>query len=304
MYIYIYTYTHQILKINLSTLNAKISKYVNNYYKLSEKPDVEELEKDKLWIKGMVSNSVEFAIINLELKDIKRIDVSERVINWDHTPVMQGCIKKRGYDIEKRLGEYSNKFLLKGNKTAKVKVISLWEYKQKDEMKSVINNEFVICKKMETLGIGPKIFDSFICFNKAESKAYKVVISEYIHGVSLEEWIKEEHTPAERASVHSLVQKKIEKMHENGIIHNSLYYTPGNVILKTLRGKVVDAYITDYVRSYDVQDKKMWDFNKWIQEDRQVLTTIKKVARSYSNSDDVINYVAHMLIKNKDIVIS
>lgn len=293
-----------MLKINLSALNAKIYKYVTKYYFLEEQPDVPEIEKEKAWVKGMVTNSVEYAIINLELKDIKRIDVSERVINWDHSPAMQSCIKKRGYDVEKRLGEYSNKFLLKGNKTAKVHMISLWEYKQKDEMKSVINNEFKICKKVENLGIGPKIFDSFICYNKTEGKAYKVVVSEYIHGSSLEEWSKIDHSPKEREFVHSLVQKKIEKMHENGIIHNSLFYTPGNIILKTVRGKVVDAFITDFLRSYDVQDKKMWDYNKWIQEDRQVLSSIKKVARSYSNSDDVINYVAHMLIKNKDIVIN
>lgn len=292
-----------MLKINLSALNNKITKYVTKYYSLTEKPDISELEKDKAWIKDMVSNSVEFAIINLELKDIQRIDVSERVINWDHVPAMQSCIKKRGYDVEKRLSAYSNKFLLKGNKAAKVQVISLWQYKQKDEMKSVINNEFKICKKIEQLGIGPKIFDSFICYNSTESKAYKVVVSEYINGLSLDEWSKTDHPPKEREFVYSLVKKKIEKMHENGIIHNSLFYTPGNIILKIVRGKVVDALITDFVRSYDVQDKKMWDYNKWIQEDRQVLSSIKKVARSYSNSDDVINYVAHMLIENKDIII-
>jgi predicted Ser/Thr protein kinase len=292
-----------MLKINLTLLKTKISKYVDTYYSLADKPDVPELEKDKQWIKDMVSNSVEFAIINLELKDVQRIEVSERIVDWDHVPTMQSCIKKKGYDIEKRLGEYSNKFLLKGNKTAKVKLISLWEYKQKDEMKSVINNEFQICKKVEALGIGPKIYDSFICFNKQEGKAYKVLISEYINGLSLEEWGKTNRSPEERSLVHSLVKTKIEKMHENGVIHNSLFYTPGNVILKTLRGKVVEALITDFVRSYDVQDRKMWDYNKWIQEDRQVLSNIKKTARSYNNADDVVNYVAHMLLTNKDVVI-
>jgi predicted Ser/Thr protein kinase len=292
-----------MLKINLSQLQTKITKYVSKYYSLSEKPDITELDKDKLWIKGMVTNGVQYAIINLELKDIPQIEVSERLIDWNHVPAMQTCIKKRGYDVEKRLGESSNKFLLKGNKTAKLKWISLWEYKQKDEMKSVINNEFKICKKAETLGIGPKIYDSFICFNKADEKAYKVVISEYIHGISLEEWSVTERSTIERSFVHSIVQRKIEKMHEHGIIHNSLYYSPGNIVLKTVRGKVVDAFITDFVRSYDVQDKNMWDYNKWIQEDRQVLLSIKKNARSYSNADDIVNYVAYMLIQNKDIVV-
>jgi tRNA A-37 threonylcarbamoyl transferase component Bud32 len=285
------------LKINLSHLKSKIDEYVKEYYSLKEKPVVEELPKEFKWFHSMISQYVEYVVVNIELKDIQRIEVSERMIDYDHQQTQTSCVRKKGYDVEKRLGEYSDKFLLKGNKTAKVKQIYLWLYKQRDEMKSVINNEFKICKKAEALNIGPKTYDTFICYNEQSNIAYKVIVSEYIQGMSLDEWMKTERTPEERQHVYNIVKKKIDKMHENGIIHTRLY--SANIILKQGKGgkKVVDAFITDFVHSYDVQDKSMWDYNKWIQDDRRVLNDIQTGKRrfGYQNVDDVVNYVAAKL---------
>lgn len=283
------------IKINLSFLKKKIEHYVKEYYSLTTKPVLEEPKKEMSWIKDMIAPFIEFTIISLELNDIKRIDVHERMVNWNHQNTQSKCVQKKGYEIEKALGEYSDKFLLKGNKTAKVKVIYLWEYKQKNEMKSVINNEFKICKKAEALGIGPKTLDTFICYNSVANYAYKVVVSEYIPGLSLKEWLDKDPSQEERKRVHSLVKAKIDKMHENGIIHSSLYRN--NVILKEVRGKVVDAFITDFVNSYDVQDKTMWSYNSWIQRDRNVLDLIVNKTYSYNNADDVVKYVVSKVQK-------
>lgn len=291
-----------MLKINVSQLRDKIGTLVEEYYKLKEKPELKEIPKERIWIRDMIYPYVSYAIINRELKDVASIQVSERTADdYTEDKSMPSCIKKKGYKIVKRLGEWSSKYVVEGNKTAKVKWISLWEYKQKDELKSIINNEFRICKKAEALGIGPKTHDTFICYNKEEDRAYKVIINDYIKGMSLKDWLEKDHSAQAKEHVHKLVKRKIDKMHEAGIIHNALWSS--NVILKITKGKVVDAFITDFVHAYDVKDKTMWDYNKWIQEDRFVLDNIKNNTRSFSNADDVVSFVAQKLIDKKYVVI-
>lgn len=293
---------NKMLKINISSLQKKINQYVADYYQLKNAPPLKEIPKEKYWIQGMIYPYVEYAIINRELNGVNRITVSERTADIEEG--LKKCVTKKGYEVEKKLGEFSSKYLLKdGNKAAKIQMITMWEYKQRDELRSMINNQFKICKKAETLGIGPKTYDSFICYNESEKRAYRVIITEFIKGMSLEDWLKEDRSDKAREVVHNMVKKKIEKMHANGIIHNGLQWSQ-NIILKMKGNKVLDVYITDYVNAYDVQDKSMWEYNKWIQQDRYVLTSIKNKVRSYGNVDDVVNYVLHKLIDQKNIIIN
>lgn len=291
-----------MLKINITSLQKKINQYVADYYNLKESPPLQEIPAEKKWIEGMIYSYVEYAVINRELEGVSKITVSESVA--DNEAGLKKCVIKKGYEIEKRLGEYSSKFLLKGgNKAAKIQMISMWEYKQKDELRAMINNQFKICKKAENLGIGPKTYDTFICYNDNEKRAYRVVVSEFIKGMSLEDWLKGEPSDKAREVVHNMIKKKIDKMHENGIIHNGLQWSQ-NIILKMKGNKVVDVFITDYVNAYDVQDKSMWEYNKWIQRDRYILGSIKNKVRSFGNLDEVVNYVFHKLIEKKNIVIN
>ena len=62
-------------------------------------------------MKDMITPFVEFTIINLELKDVKKIEVHERMVKWNHKNTQSKCVEKKGYEIEKSLGEYSDKFL-------------------------------------------------------------------------------------------------------------------------------------------------------------------------------------------------
>lgn len=292
-----------MLKIDLSSLRNKIDAMVNEYYSLKKKPVVKDIDKESMWIKDMITPYVENSIINLELKGIEQINVSERVNieDYNHTSVRKNCIKTKGYKIEKSLGEYSDKFLLQDGRVAKVKLLSLWQYKQKDEMKSTIKNEFNICKKVEKLNIGPKVFDSFICSNNKDTHAFKVIVTEYIKGMSLREWIDSNPRMSERKRVADIITQKMNLMHENGIIHNYLH--ENNIIVKIYNKKVEDIYFTDFTDAYDVQDKKMWDYNKWIQNDRRVIDRVKNNVRSYSNADDIVNYVAYTLLSQNEIII-
>lgn len=284
-----------MLKIDISSLQPHIDALVKQYYELPEKPILHEMAKDKTWIKDMIARQVEFAVVNLELGTMQRVEVDESAPReLDAT-----CVRNKGYTIVRKLGDYSTKFLLKGGKAAKIQWIYLWEYRQKEELKSKMANEFRIYKKAEKLGIGPKTYDVFLCRNTDAQRFGKVVISEYIPGLSLAEWLQNEPSKAERDAVLQLVKAKIETMHTHGIIHNRLDST--NIILKISRKKVVDAYITDFLQAFDVRDRKMWEYNRWIQGDRAVLDTIQNKVTSFSHTEDVIHYVAHRLLEDKFI---
>jgi hypothetical protein len=292
-----------MLKINLSKLNSKIDKYIIEYYSLEEKPVTTSIEDENAWIVSMVTPYVEYSILNLELKGFERIEVAERFdVKNNGDTVKNACMKKRGYDVVNRLGEYSNKYLVKGNKTAKVQQISLWEYKQKGELKSGMINGFKIGNKAFELGIGPKVYDLFVCFNTKENKAYKVVITDYIAGESLEEWLEKDRTDEEKKHMQQLVKTKIDTLHENGVIHNRLHNR--NVIVTMQKGKISDVFITDYLNAKDTLDKTMWEFNDWMNRDRNVLRSIVSSRYSFDISDDVTTYVVHKLLEKKDIVIT
>lgn len=282
-----------MFKIDKKKLYKEIQKNVNKYYALKEKPTIVE-NSDNEWVQGMIMQMVEFAVIEKELVSMNKITIPDNVIKYDHKNVQENCIKKRNYKIMNVLGDENrgNKYLLAGNKTIKINRIYMWEYEQKDEMKSAIENEFDICKKAEKLNIGPKTFDCFICM--AGNVAFKAVVSEYIKGIPMNKWM-EGKSKEQRLEVHNVVKKKLDIMHSNGIIHNNM--SVNNIIVKN-NG---DVLFTDFVGAYDINDKKMWQYNKWIRGDRRVLDEIKTGSYSWNNTMDVLKYVASQLLVSKKI---
>lgn len=295
------------MQVDIDKLKVKITKYVRNFYNTPDKPSLPEIQKELKWLMPFIQPYVEFAIVKLELGGLKKIKVSERLVDHKLSPVMTKCITKKGYVVDKELGEHKDwttKFIVKdkGNsialKTAKVKPIFFWSYKKKDEMKASITSEFEIAEKAHKLGLGPEVFDKFICYNKGSYHAFKVIISDYMQGVSIAEWLKTNPSVEEQDRVHDLVKSKLDIMHANGIIHNSI--STGNIILVD-DGK--DVMITDYYSASDASNKKMWEYNKWIVNDRSILSDIKRNAWTWSNASEVVVYVIHELMKNKDVVI-
>lgn len=295
-----------MVTIDIRKLQPKIVAYVKEYYAKETKPQINELDKSISWIKDMIKQLVEYVIIDHELSNIHRVITQDSYFGSMYQPNMEptSCVTKKGYKIVKRFSEYSNKFMLENNKAAKVSRIYLWDYKMKNEMRSIIQNEFAISKKAEKLGVGPKVHDAFICLNTKENVAFKVVISDYIEGIPLNDWLARSPSSKEKARVKAIVKTKIDKLHEAGIVHNGLAWS-GNVILKVhpKTSKVTDAFITDYVKAFDFKDKSMWEYNKLISNDRSVLDSITQSSYSYSNADDVVAYTAQRLIENKDIVV-
>jgi tRNA A-37 threonylcarbamoyl transferase component Bud32 len=267
------------MKINLTSIHKHILNHIKNYYSLEERPEIKEL--GPVWVKDMLRKHVWYAITQHELKTLDFINI----VDFNES----SCLNK--YKIIKKLDTH---YVLEGNKIAKINLISLWHYKYKDELQDTINAEFQMCKNAHSKGLGPRIYDAFICFNADQKCAYKVIVTEYINNsCTLEEWLEKKHSPEEKKYVYDLVKKQIDIMNDNGIIYKNLWTC--NIILKFKNKKVDRVIITDFDQAYDSSIKKTQMNDLW------VLNQIKH--ESYNHADDVLNYVVSSLISKKQITI-
>lgn len=270
------------MKVNIALLKRHIEKYVREYY--TNKSKARPLPADMQWVRDMISNFVQYNVISIELQH-------PIVMVSDTTP----CISEKGYAIEKRLGP--SKMLLKGEaaKVAKISYVSFWAYRRKNELRQQVNQELAIYKKAHQQGFGPKMHELFLCYNKTTNALYKVVISDYVHGISLEEWLHTRPSNHEKKVVHHMVKDKIDKMHSAGIIHGHL--VASNIILKMERNRVKEVMLTDFGVAFD--EKK----RTFVDNDNDVLDVFVDMPARY-NVNEVVDYVAARLIANKHIIIT
>jgi serine/threonine protein kinase len=284
-----------MLTIDLDYLRKYIQKYVYDYYQLKQRPSDEELEIDEStqqWLVPMLQNLVTFYVMRQEVSNIQGTKI------YSTKKQKEDCMAARSLNIAKNLS--TNKFLLENGKAAKIKEVYAWGA-AKNEVHDNIANEFEITRKVASMGLAPKIHDIFICENLKENKVYKIVVSDFVKGMSLREWLDKKPTKEERQHVHDLVKTKLDKLQSHGIIHGAM--DSSNIILK-MRGKTItDAVVTDFHYSYDILNKKMWDTNRLIKWDRYVLNDILDKPWFVFNTDDVVKYVVARLIKEKKIAV-
>lgn len=167
-------------------------------------------------------------------------------------------------------------------------------------MHATMSSELNICKKAHALKIAPRVHDIFLCFNTQYHIVYKVIISDYVKGVSLKEWLSNNKDPIQRAKMHDMIKAKIDVMHANGIIHNNLH--DDNIIVQLRSNTVQNVLFTDFESSYDVHDKTTMDYNKWIMNDKEILRELKSSYKTYDHVDDVVNYIgARFAARHKEI---
>lgn len=285
-----------MLTIDLDYLRKYIQQYVHEYYLLKVKPSEEELavdEKTQQWLVPMLQTIVVFYVMREEVSD-----VSGGVKLYSTKKQKEDCLSMKNLKIEKNLS--SDKFLLESGKAAKIRHVYAWGA-AKNEVRDNLSNEFAITRKVASMGITPKVHDIFMCENLRENVVYKIVVSDFVKGTSLQDWFNKNPSKAERNKVHDMVKEKLDKLHGTGIIHGSM--NAGNIILK-MRGKnIVDVMFTDFQQSYDIMNKKMWDTNRLIKWDRFILSDILDKPWFSFNTDDVVKYVASRLIKEKKIAL-
>ena len=103
--------------------------------------------------------------------------------------------------------------------------------------------EALIAPMMEKIGVGPKIYDIFICLNagyiimeKWESSIRNIIVNDKFTKKHLEE-----------------ISGLIKKMHDKGVIHNDLH--TGNILYKTDDNGKYKFCITDYGLSLYFENK-------------------------------------------------
>jgi len=141
-----------------------------------------------------------------------------------------------------------------GLKKVGIKTEYLKSYYHPSQTPEGVRNSFLIAKKAESLGIGPKMYDLFVTTD-TKGKVLIVKVSQIINGKTWEdtEWDSPE---AQRAAALKL-RAAIQKMNSAGIIHHDL--APRNVMIDK-SGRV---YIIDYDLAKFVKDEEYTDIQEF-----------------------------------------
>lgn len=290
-----------MLRINIDSLRKDVTQYVEQFYNLREAPaaftltDPKEKAQEQ-WVIPLIDGLVHFAVIKQELQHITKI------FNGKDG---KDCLVKKKLTIEKPLaGNRSpNKFLLSNGSAAKIIPIYNW-VSNKNELRDKVQNEMELTQKAAQLDIAPKVHDAFICCSSDENTCYSVVISDYVKGMNLADWLATEPSKAERQRLHDIFKAKLNTMHSSGILHRNLWEENVIVVTAGANNNVKDVFFTDFHSAIDMQNKKLWDTNNLVRYDRHLLPKVLSGKTTYDfNLDEVKKYVAYRLIKANKIVL-
>ena len=198
------------LKKKFSKLSKEqlIQKHVELFQFCNKKHEENRFLKQIIKNKLLVDNQIK------EQKFIKYFSSNSR--NKD------ACFKI--FKKEKLLGKggYGQTYLAsKGNFKYAVKVQEITNIEISD-----LKKEIKLTKKMGKLGVGPKLYDYYIC--KEDNKNKLFMVMEYMSGGDLYTWFSDGNKLT--AKLKKDAKKKLKIMHDNGIIHNDLH--EGNIFIQ------------------------------------------------------------------------
>ena len=211
------------LKKKFSKLSKEqlIQKHVELFQFCNKKHEENRFLKQIIKNKLLVDNQIK------EQKFIKYFSSNSR--NKD------ACFKI--FKKEKLLGKggYGQTYLAsKGNFKYAVKVQEITNIEISD-----LKKEIKLTKKMGKLGVGPKLYDYYIC--KEDNKNKLFMVMEYMSGGDLYNWLGDGNKLT--AKLKKDARKKLKIMHDNGIIHNDLH--EGNIFIQNKNNKP-ELFIGDF----------------------------------------------------------
>jgi tRNA A-37 threonylcarbamoyl transferase component Bud32 len=223
---------------------------------------------------------------------------------------INSCIKAE-YNIKNKLkssgsGAFGDVFKTKGKKhTYAVKIIDInkqddnMDYFQKGKPKdklTIIEKEAEITKKMGDLGIGPKLYDVYHCNDNNTPKYYFVM--QYMNQGSLYSYMYKNKLQTLKPDLINSIITKIQKMHDNGIIHNDLHF--GNILVNKKKNGTLEFYISDFGLSENAK--------KQIQNEQELeLLHVKNYLENglnwinNNNNEKTIEYLAKYILANYEI---
>ncbi len=105
-----------------------------------------------------------------------------------------------------------------------------------------------------SIGVAPKIYDTYVCVNDEDSSCYGIIYMEYIQGMTLTNYLYKIHSKETKNKLRKLLEEKIIKLHNAGIMHNDLHSDNVMVIvddngqLKDI--KMIDFGFAQYIKDY------------------------------------------------------
>ncbi len=146
-------------------------------------------------------------------------------------------------------GEYGKVFKI--DETRCVKIINISE--NLNNLGYIdFQNEVEISKVAGEIGVGPKIYDAYVCVNDANSSCYGIIYMEYVKGITLNDFLYKYYSKGNIATIRRLLEEKINKLHNAGILHSDLHHD--NVMIIMDGGEVKDVKIIDFGFSQYIKD--------------------------------------------------
>jgi serine/threonine protein kinase len=102
--------------------------------------------------------------------------------------------------------------------------------------------------------IGPEVHDACTCARDEDTVTFDIFMDR-LRGTNLQEWLMEKkHTKDEYEQVASGVARAIQKMHDHGLLHRDLVASNVFVELPSLRIKILDFRLAEFVGEGKVTD--------------------------------------------------
>ena len=105
-----------------------------------------------------------------------------------------------------------------------------------------------------SIGVAPKIYDTYVCINDEDSTCYGIIYMEFIQGITLTNYLDKIHSQNNKNKLRKLLEEKIIKLHTAGIMHNDLHSDNVMVILDSndqLKDiKMIDFGFSQYIKDY------------------------------------------------------
>ncbi len=231
-------------------------------------------------------------------KKYKNIIKKQNTEGYKSYPYLK-CIDNLFLDKDDIIGRglYATVFKISHNIAVKISDLSKYGNNDKyceDDLYFCIKKELQLSKKAGDLGIGPKIYNHYIC-KVSKNEFYLIIYMEHINGPTLKKWLENFNDTdlflLQKKQIFKKIKQKLDLMHKNHIYHKDLH--SGNILVTEKNG-ILDVIIIDYNRA--LNDYDLEKVNKM--KDNLM---IEKILEQNSLETDIYTYITRQIIKNKDI---
>lgn len=291
------------MEINFNKIKPSIKKYIKDYYSLKDS----NTKNIKLtYFNKLVSDVYGYNIIDVlrqytntilidyQLKSTNIKDITSKklidIMNADSSADID-CVNIKN---KKMLGQgsFGRVYKIDTNKLVKIiNINTLYAHNNNpNNLREIIDYEYNIAKKAGEIGVGPQIYNHFIC--KSDSGYYHIMYMENIkNSTTLTVWLEKKKNQKLKDEILKKIKIKLEKLHSNNIIHHDIW--SDNILVVKKKNNNFDVVIIDYGLAHSGANIIKTE------KDREY----KNLKYLISNNINIYNYVIDKLLENKEIKI-